>query len=54
MREFDETIGRWCDQQNITYTRYCDDLTFSGTFDAAEVKQLTARWLQSLGMTLNR
>lgn len=31
MKEFDEEIGAWCSSRNISYTRYCYDLTFSGT-----------------------
>ena len=27
--DFDKTVGMYCDAFNITYTRYCDDLTFS-------------------------
>lgn len=29
MKSFDDIIGNWCKDRNITYTRYCDDLTFS-------------------------
>ena len=29
MREFDYIIGEWCDKNNINYTRYSDDMTFS-------------------------
>ena len=29
MRRFDDQIGRWCNQRQITYTHYCDDMTFS-------------------------
>ena len=28
--EFDEKLGAWCKERNIAYTRYCDDMTFSG------------------------
>lgn len=31
--DFDNRIGEWCRQRNITYTRYCDDMTFSGEFE---------------------
>ena len=31
MKKFDEEIGKWCSSRNISYTRYCDDLTFSGS-----------------------
>lgn len=30
MKHFDEKLGKWCKERNITYTRYCDDMTFSG------------------------
>ena len=29
MKHFDEKLGKWCKERNITYTRYCDDMTFS-------------------------
>ena len=35
--EFDEQIGQWCREREIAYTRYCDDMTFSGVFDPAKV-----------------
>ena len=35
--EFDEQVGQWCQDRGIAYTRYCDDMTFSGDFDPAEV-----------------
>ena len=33
MKHFDEHIGAWCAERNITYSRYCDDMTFSGSRD---------------------
>lgn len=32
MKNFDDILGNWCKDRNITYTRYCDDLTFSADF----------------------
>lgn len=37
MKKFDEKLGKWCRNRNITYTRYCDDMTFSG--DRAAVRK---------------
>ena len=51
--DFDERVGRWCREREITYTRYCDDLTFSGAFDPAEAIQYVGAELQKLGFLLN-
>ena len=31
LRPFDEKLGAWCRARGVVYTRYCDDLAFSGT-----------------------
>jgi len=51
--EFDELVGQWCREQGIAYTRYCDDMTFSGDFDPAEVIQFVRLELKKLGFLLN-
>lgn len=51
--EFDERIGRWCQDQGISYTRYCDDMTFSGDFDPAEVIRYVKSELKGMGFLLN-
>jgi len=51
--EFDESIGQWCRERNIAYTRYCDDMTFSGEFDPAEVTRFVRLELKKLGFLLN-
>ena len=51
--EFDEYIGQWCRERNIAYTRYCDDMTFSGNFDPAEVIRFVKSELRELGFLLN-
>ena len=53
MRDFDEKIGKWCKLQKISYTRYCDDMTFSGDFDEKEVKRFVKSELISMGLVLN-
>ena len=51
--EFDELIGQWCQDQGISYTRYCDDMTFSGDFDPAEVIRYVRLGLKEMGFLLN-
>jgi len=56
MKHFDEKLGAWCTQHGITYTRYCDDMTFSGTRDAIRNAQLipkVRKMLSRQGFTLN-
>ena len=53
MRDFDNKVGAWCAKRGISYTRYCDDMTFSGDFDPAPVKQYVKDELRRLGLFLN-
>ena len=53
MKPFDDHIGKWCEARRITYTRYCDDLAFSGVFDAGEVYRKVRGMLEAMGFTLN-
>lgn len=53
MYEFDETLGNWCKERKIDYTRYCDDLTFSGDFNHEMVIEKVKSLLFSLGLKLN-
>ena len=51
--EFDEQIGQWCREREIAYTRYCDDMTFSGDFDPAKVIRFVGLELKKMGFLLN-
>ena len=51
--EFDEQVGQWCQDRGIAYTRYCDDMTFSGDFDPAEVIRFVRLELKKMGFLLN-
>ena len=53
MYEFDERIGQWCHERNIDYTRYCDDMTFSGDFDPVFLIQYIRQELKKIGFLLN-
>ena len=46
---FDEYMENWCQNREITYTRYCDDLTFSSSFSPKEVIRKVSSFLLRLG-----
>ena len=48
MYEFDETVGAFCNNKKIAYTRYCDDMTLSGDFNEKEVINLVKNELYKL------
>ena len=52
--DFDWAVGLWCRDRGIAYTRYCDDLTFSGDFDPQTVIAFVRQQLRSAGFLLNR
>lgn len=53
MKSFDTEIGLYCDNHNISYTRYSDDLTFSGNFNPSEIISIVRKKLYKLGLKLN-
>lgn len=53
MKDFDDAVGKWCKQRRIIYTRYCDDMTFSGNFDPRAVKNFVKEQLCTMGFFLN-
>lgn len=53
MRPFDEYMEGWCREREITYTRYCDDMTFSGSFDAPALIAKVRSYLEAMGFSLN-
>ena len=52
MYDFDEAVGAFCNEKRIAYTRYCDDMTFSGDFDEGEVIAFVKGELCKLGLFL--
>ena len=52
MYAFDENVGAFCNTRNISYTRYCDDMTFSGDFDEREIIGFVKDELYKLGLFL--
>ena len=53
MKDFDNIIGNWCKEKKIRYTRYCDDMTFSGDFNHREVVSFVKEELKKMGLYLN-
>ena len=54
MYDSDETVGAFCREKNISYTRYCDDMTFSGDFDKREIISLVITELRKLGLFMKK
>lgn len=53
MCNFDNNIGRWCDKHGISYTRYCDDMTFSSDKPLYAVYQKVKAMLYEMCFELN-
>lgn len=53
MRKFDEEIGQITKELNIEYTRYSDDMTFSGDFDPKYIINIVKKKLNKMGLKLN-
>ena len=53
MLQFDNRISKYCTDHNIRYTRYADDLTFSGKFDIAAVLYFIDKELKYLNLRRN-
>ena len=53
MKDFDNIIGKQCEEMGIKYTRYCDDMTFSGDFWPKEIIETVKAELRKMGLFLN-
>ncbi len=53
-KPLDSIISDYCKLHAIRYTRYADDLSFSGDFDEKELHVLLAYVLEKSGLALNR
>lgn len=53
MKNFDDSIGNWCEKRGISYTRYCDDMTFSSDKPLYAVYSKAKFMLQNMGFELN-
>lgn len=53
MKEFDTEIGEYCKSKDISYTRYSDDMTFSGDFNPREIITKVRKMLYKLNLKIN-
>lgn len=53
LKPFDETIFNYCKSRKIMYTRYADDMTFSGSFDRFKLTLLVTQLISKIGLKLN-
>ncbi|MBQ8350229.1 MAG: RNA-directed DNA polymerase [Ruminococcus sp.] len=56
MKHFDKRLGAWCSERKISYTRYCDDMTFSGSKETVKNSRLVGKvkhMLYRMGFDLN-
>lgn len=54
LRNFDCNIDAYCKDKNINYTRYSDDMTFSGDFDIRKLIKYVNELLYKEGFKLNK
>jgi len=53
MKNFDYKIGEFCKISMIRFTRYADDMTFSGDFNEAKVISFVKKNLKKLQLSIN-
>lgn len=54
MRDFDEELGEFCNKLNVSYTRYSDDMTFSGNFNPTDIIKKVNQLLKNTNLNLNK
>jgi len=53
MLDFDNKVSEYTKSKKINYTRYADDMTFSGDFDEKEIIEFVSTQLNTKGLALN-
>lgn len=53
MKNFDYKIGEFCKISKIRFTRYADDMTFSGDFNEAKVISFVKKNLKKIQLSIN-
>ena len=52
-KEADAAIATYCKEHKIRYTRYADDMNFSGDFDENELLQKVTETVEKMGLQIN-
>ncbi len=53
LKDFDEVLGKWCEENHISYTRYSDDMTFSGDFNPSIIIKRVRKMLYRYNLKIN-
>jgi len=53
LKDFDIAISTYCMENKIKFTRYADDLAFSGNLNSEEIEKLVRDELSKIGLELN-
>lgn len=53
MAPFDTHMSSYCEKRGIAYTRYCDDMSFSGDFKPGPLIAKVRRFLNAMGFAVN-
>ncbi len=53
MKDFDDELGTFCSEHNIIFSRYSDDMIFSGDFNPGMVIKKVREMLREMGMEIN-
>lgn len=53
MRPFDDYMNTYCGERGIAYSRYCDDMSFSGDFAPIPLIEKVKNYLMAMGFSLN-
>lgn len=53
LKDFDNIVGKFTNEKKIRYTRYADDMTFSGDFSPGQIISFVKKNLYQLGLKLN-
>jgi RNA-directed DNA polymerase len=53
LKSADESIFRFCNSKGIRFTRYADDMTFSGMFDLKELVEVVTDEMKKMNLKVN-